>query len=216
MQNAEQIIEEIDYNYFNNANKKDKMIYEVTKRIFDIVFSLFAAIFALPIVILTCILVCIESKGSPIYSQERLGKNGTKFKIYKVRSMYIDAEKEGARWAAKNDNRVTRVGRFIRNTRIDELPQFYNVIKGDMSIIGPRPERPIFTYQFEKETPGFMRRLLVKPGLTGLAQVNGGYDIDHKEKLKLDMEYIKKRGFLLDLKIIFKTFFIVFSGEGAR
>jgi lipopolysaccharide/colanic/teichoic acid biosynthesis glycosyltransferase len=130
--------------------------------------------------------------------------------------MYTDAEKHGPKWADKDDDRVTKVGKFIRNTRIDELPQFYNVLVGEMSLIGPRPERAIFTYKFERQTPGFMNRLQIKPGLTGLAQVNGGYDIDYKEKLELDMEYINNRGFLLDLKILLKTFLIVFNGEGAR
>jgi exopolysaccharide biosynthesis polyprenyl glycosylphosphotransferase len=204
-----------DSRYFQDCNNH-KRVYEIIKRIFDFVFSLLAIIIFLPIVSITCILVVLESKGSPIYSQERMGKHGKTFNIYKIRSMYIDAEKYGPKWADKNDSRVTRVGKFIRKTRIDELPQLYNVLIGDMSVVGPRPERAVFTFEFEQETPGFMNRLQVKQGLTGLAQVNGGYDIDYKEKLKLDMEYIEKRSALLDLKIMLKTFSIIFSGEGAR
>lgn len=201
-------------NFIDNFNKKP--LYDFIKRIFDIIICLFALIVTFPIILVTCILVVIESKGSPIYSQERLGKDGVEFKIYKIRSMYSDAEKHGPKWADKYDDRVTKVGRVIRKTRIDELPQLINVLKGEMTIVGPRPERSIFTAQFEHETPGFINRLLVKPGLTGLAQVNGGYDIDYKEKLKFDMEYIKNRGIIIDLKIIIKTFSIVFTGEGAR
>lgn len=219
MENANYKILDTDVNFdaiYVDKLENSKPLYEFVKRLFDIVLSLFAAIFAIPIVLITCLIVVMESKGSPIYLQERLGKNGVKFNIYKIRSMRIDAEKNGPQWANKNDDRVTKVGKFIRKTRIDELPQLYNVLKGDMTIVGPRPERPIFTYQFEQETPGFVNRLQVKPGLTGLAQVNGGYELNYKDKLKLDMEYIKNRGFLLDIKIILKTFLIVFSGEGAR
>lgn len=194
----------------------NKPVYEFAKRLFDILMSLMISVFAIPTVLITCLAVVIESQGSPIYKQERLGKDGVKFNIYKIRSMYMDAEKNGPKWADKNDDRVTKVGKFIRKTRIDELPQIFNILKGDMTIVGPRPERAIFTYQFEQETPGFINRLQVKPGLTGLAQVNGGYDISYKEKLKLDMQYIRNRGFLLDIKIMLKTFTIVFSGEGAR
>lgn len=130
--------------------------------------------------------------------------------------MRQDAEKGGAKWAEVNDSRVTRVGAFIRKTRIDELPQFISVLKGDMSIIGPRPERPMFTEQFDKEIQGFKNRLLVKPGLTGLAQVSGGYDITPAEKLKYDLRYIENLSFLLEVKILLKTVKVVLTGEGAR
>lgn len=202
--------------YMDNA-KIEKRMYEFIKRIFDIVAGLFVCIFAIPITIVACLCVALESEGNPIYSQERLGKNGKMFKVYKIRSMYIDAEKyTGAKWADKNDSRITRVGKFIRKTRIDELPQLLNILVGDMSIVGPRPERPVFTYKFNEEIPGFINRLQVKPGLTGLAQVNGGYDITPREKLDFDMNYIVNRGLLVDIKILLKTVLIVFTGEGAR
>lgn len=196
---------------------KDKKIYNFIKRFMDIFLCLLASIIGIPIVIITCICVVLESKGNPIYKQERMGENGKIFNLYKIRSMYIDAEKEsGPKWADKNDDRVTKIGRFIRKTRIDELPQLYNIIKGDMSIVGPRPERPFFTYKFENEIPGFMDRLQVKPGLTGLAQVNGGYDVAPNDKLRWDLKYIKSRSIWVDTKIIVKTVYIIISGDGAR
>ena len=141
---------------------------------------------------------------------------GKHFMIYKLRSMRLDAEANGAQMAEEDDPRITKIGRFIRKTRIDELPQVINVFKGDMSIIGPRPERPIFVVQFNEEIPGFIERLRVKPGITGWAQVNGGYDISTKEKLDLDMYYINHQSIFLDMKILFKTIKIIFTEEGAR
>src|SRR5690606_10331165 len=160
---------------------------------------------ALIIITIFAIIIKIESPGPAFFLQERVGLNGRNFLMIKLRSMRIDAEKNGAQWAAKNDPRVTKVGAFIRKTRIDELPQLFNVLKGDMSLIGPRPERPIFMEQFNKEIPGFVDRLKVRPGITGWAQVNGGYDITPKEKLELDRYYINNISFWLDLKIILKT-----------
>lgn len=198
------------------GQENEKILYETIKRLLDILLCLISCVIGIPIVIITCICVVLESKGNPIYEQERLGKNGQLFKLYKIRSMYTDAEKNGPKWANKNDNRVTKVGKFIRKTRIDEIPQLFNILKGDMNIVGPRPERSIFTCEFEKEIPGFMNRLQVKPGLTGLAQINGGYDITPKEKLRYDLEYIENRNLLMDLKIILKTTLIIFTHEGAR
>ncbi len=150
------------------------------------------------------------------YSQERVGKDGKIFKIYKLRSMVCNAEENGAQWAINNDPRITKVGGFIRKKRIDEIPQLFNVIKGDMSIIGPRPERPTFTEEFNKEISGFINRLQIKPGITGWAQVNGGYEITPIEKWELDMYYIENKSIKLDLLIIFKTIEIVLTGVGAR
>jgi len=182
----------------------------------DLLLSCIGLLFAAPIILVFACLIVIETPGSPFYVQERVGKNGVCFRIVKLRSMRQDAEKGGAKWAEVNDSRVTRVGAFIRKTRIDELPQFISVLKGDMSIIGPRPERPMFTEQFDKEIQGFKNRLLVKPGLTGLAQVSGGYDITPAEKLKYDLRYIENLSFLLEVKILLKTVKVVLTGEGAR
>lgn len=194
-----------------------KYFYEIYKRILDIISSLLGLVIGLPIMVIIAILIKIEDRGPIFYTQERLGKNEKKFLVYKMRSMRVDAEKHGgAQWAQKDDPRVTKIGKFIRKTRIDEIPQLFNILKGDMSLIGPRPERPELTYEFDKEIPGFIERLSIKPGLTGLAQVNGGYDISPKDKLKWDMIYIKNRSILLDISIVLKTVGVVFTGEGAR
>lgn len=190
--------------------------YDYVKRLIDIILSIIGLIIGIPLIGIFSILIVLETPGSPIYKQERVGKNGKIFTIYKLRSMYNDAEKNGAQWAEKDDPRITKVGAFIRKTRIDEIPQLFNVLMGDMSIVGPRPERPIFTYQFNEEIPGFVYRLQVKPGLTGWAQVNGGYDMTPKEKWEADMYYIENRSLSIDLKIILKTVKIVLTGEGAR
>ncbi|MCM3571138.1 exopolysaccharide biosynthesis polyprenyl glycosylphosphotransferase [Neobacillus mesonae] len=195
---------------------KDVEHYLYVKRFYDILLAAAGIILALPIVLFFAVLIVLETPGSPFYIQERMGKNGKCFKLIKLRSMRMDAEKDGAKWAQKNDPRVTKVGAFIRKTRIDELPQLLTVLKGDMSIVGPRPERPVFTEKFNKEIHGFSNRLLVKPGLTGLAQVNGGYNISPKEKLQYDLEYIQNLTFSLELKIMIKTIKVLLTGEGAR
>lgn len=138
------------------------------------------------------------------------------FSIYKLRSMYQDAEKNGHKWASKNDTRITKVGRFIRKTRIDELPQIINVIKGEMSIIGPRPERPEFINEFLKDIPNFNERLAVRPGITGWAQVNGGYELTPKDKLVYDLFYINHESIKLDFLILLKTIKVMVTGNGSR
>ncbi|MBC1457761.1 sugar transferase [Listeria newyorkensis] len=190
--------------------------FQLMKRLFDVNLALFLLIITCPIILMTAIVVKIESPGQIIYRQERVGLHGKKFIIYKIRSMYTDAEKAGPKWAEKNDDRITRVGRFIRKTRIDELPQLWNVLKGEMSMIGPRPERPVFIKEFQMNYPNFIQRLAVKPGLTGWAQVNGGYDISPKEKLKLDLEYIHSMSLKSEAHILCKTVKIILSGSGAR
>ncbi len=215
---------ETTYNQYINSqiskepkvNRSNLGFYYIVKRAIDIILCLIGLVIALPIMVIVGIAIKLESKGPIIYKQERVGLEGRTFTIYKLRSMYIDAEKNGAQWACKDDPRVTKVGRFIRKTRIDELPQLINILKGDMSIVGPRPERPILTYKFNEEIPGFVNRLQVKPGLTGWAQVTGGYELSPKEKLEKDMYYIENQSLWLDLKIIFKTIFVVFNGDGAR
>ena len=190
--------------------------YESIKSSIEFIFSLLLLIIAVPICILACIAIYVELHVNPIYTQKRVGLNGRVFKIYKLRSMYIDAEKDGPKWASENDERITKVGRIIRKTRIDELPQLVNILKRDMSFIGPRPERPEFIKEFIKYIPYFNDRLLVKPGITGWAQVNGGYSLTPKEKLEFDKYYIKNRGFKLDLLILIKTIIVIFTRHGAR
>lgn len=189
---------------------------ELYQRIVDIVLSFLAMIIGIPVILIAGIFIKLEDKGPILYKQERLGKHGKEFYVYKLRSMRTDAEKFGAQWAEKDDPRVTKVGKFIRKTRIDEIPQLFNIFKGDMGIIGPRPERPGFTKEFEETYGHFVYRLAIKPGLTGWAQVNGGYEIDPGEKLKYDIYYIKNRSLLLDIKIVFMTVKVIFTGDGAR
>ena len=209
--NLQDFIDSIDYGIV-----KGGVIFDIYQRILNIILSLIGLAIGIPLVIIFGIRVKIEDNGPITYKQERLGKGGKRFYIYKLRSMRTDAEKFGAQWAEKDDPRITKVGRFIRKTRIDEIPQLFNILKGDMSLIGPRPERPQFTEQFNREIPGFINRLAVKPGLTGWAQVNGGYDMTPAEKLVEDIYYIKNRSVLLDFKIIFKTVAVVLTGDGAR
>ncbi|WP_081870221.1 sugar transferase [Metabacillus indicus] len=221
-------IDRAEMNYYRNMQKEyyyeeieeidlsDKKAYLMIKRVLDILLSSVSLIVAIPIILITSIFIKLESKGPAFFKQERSGLNGKSFNIYKLRSMSTDAEKNGPQWASKDDNRVTKVGKFIRKTRIDELPQLFNVFKGDMTIFGPRPERPIFVEQFSKEIPGFDKRTIVKPGLTGWAQVNGGYDISPEDKLKLDLFYIRNMSLALDFKIMLKTVKVVLTGEGAR
>lgn len=196
--------------------KKNDSFYNIAKRLMDIVLSTIGILISLPIIIIFGILIMIESKGFFIYSQKRVGKDGKVFTMYKMRSMYIDAEHMGEMWAKQDDIRVTRIGRFIRKKRIDEFPQFFNILIGDMSMVGPRPERPVFVEKFNREIPGFSERLKVKCGLTGWAQVNGGYDLTPEQKLNFDIYYINNKSILLDIKIIFMTIKIVITGRGAR
>ena len=193
--------------------RDNKIMYSIVKRVFDIIFAVFVLIFTSPLILIFIAAIKLESKGSAIYKQVRVGKFGKEFYLYKLRSMYIDAEKEGPKMADKNDSRITRVGRIIRKRRIDELPQMINILKGDMSLIGPRPERPYFTYIFCKKIPEFESRLQAKCGITGWAQVNGGYDLTPTEKLSYDLYYIKNRSLYLDFIIIIKTVMVVLRGE---
>ena len=195
---------------------KESLLYNLYSRILDIVLSLIGLIIGIPLVIRLGILIKLEDRGPIIYKQERVGKHGKLFNVYKVRSMRVDAEKYGAQWAQYNEPRILKVGNIIRKTRIDEIPQLFNILKGDMSIIGPRPERPMFTMQFNDEIDGFINRLLVKPGLTGWAQVNGGYEMTPEEKLKWDIDYIQSRNIFIDIRIIFRTVKVVLTGDGAR
>ncbi|PGZ10937.1 capsular biosynthesis protein [Bacillus cereus] len=198
------------------AQEKNNILNRSVKRLFDIIFSLILLLVTIPIMLFFCVMIILETSGAPLYLQDRLGINGKKFKVFKLRSMVNDAEKNGPQWASENDPRITKVGLFIRKTRIDELPQLINILKGDMSFVGPRPEREYFYKQFDAYIPEFKDRLLVKPGLTGWAQINGGYNLDPEEKLKLDMEYIELKTMRMDIHILCKTVLIVLNGNGAR
>lgn len=191
-------------------------VYRFAKRAFDVV-SCGAAliVLAIPMAIIAA-KIKSESSGPVIYAQRRVGKDGKVFELYKFRSMYTDAEARGARWAAEDDPRVTPFGKTMRKTRLDELPQFWNVVKGDMSLIGPRPERPAFHEEFCRRIDGWEQRLLVKPGISGLDQVEGGYELLPKEKARLDIEYIENRSAALDWSIIWRTLRTVKTGDGAR
>ncbi|MDR0336705.1 MAG: sugar transferase [Planctomycetaceae bacterium] len=176
------------------------------KDIFDWMIALFLFIFTVPIIVVTIVIVRLTSKGPGIYKQVRLGKDGKAFMIYKIRSMRVDAESAtGPIWAARKDQRVTLVGKLIRKTHIDELPQLYNVLRGDMALVGPRPERPEFVNELEKRIDGYFFRLSVKPGVTGLAQLNQDSDInlnDVRQKLVYDFEYIEKASFRFDVRLL--------------
>lgn len=190
--------------------------YLFIKRVFDIVASLSAGLILLIPMIVIGIMIRLDSPGPAIYRQLRLGKNGKEFYMLKFRSMVEDAEIDGPRWAEKDDERCTRLGYKMRKVRLDELPQLWNIFVGDMSFVGPRPERPYFYDEFEKYIPNFRDRLAVKPGLTGHAQVNGGYELKPEEKIIYDMEYIRNRSVGMDLQCIFKTVVVIISRGGAR
>ena len=204
--------------FLENLAESDKKIYEKTKRVFDIIFSILLLILSLPFFPLIALLIKIDSKGPLFFTQIRTGKEGNQFKAIKFRTMIKDAEVSGPQWAAKNDSRITNVGKFLRKTRIDEIPQLINIIKGEMSIIGPRPERPEFIEQLQIEIPFYKERLLIRPGLTGWAQVvgpaYGGSKEESLEKLQYDLYYIKNRSVALDLSILLKTIRTVLSKKG--
>lgn len=194
-------------------------IYSLVKRLIDITLIIATFPITLPIMTITAIAIRLESEGGAMFIQKRVGQGGKEFNIYKFRSMCKDSEKDGAKFAQSGDMRVTRIGKFIRKTRIDELPQFFNVLKGDMSLIGPRPEQKAFVDKFEEEIPFYNYRHIVKPGISGWAQVVHGYaaDVDDtKVKVEHDFYYIKHFSLWLDILIIFKTLKTMLTGFGAR
>ena len=192
----------------------------VVKRIFDILGALILLTLAAPLMLLTVCLIKLENRGPIFYRQERIGQNGKAFNVLKFRSMRTDAEQDGKpRWASADDDRTTRVGRFIRTYRIDEIPQLLNVFKGEMSLVGPRPERSFFVEQLAREIPYYSVRHSVKPGITGWAQIKYQYGAtlkDSIEKLQFDLYYVKNSTLFLDLVILFQTVAVVVSGKGAR
>jgi exopolysaccharide biosynthesis polyprenyl glycosylphosphotransferase len=192
----------------------------VLKRTFDLAFGLLGLMLSSPIMLLVAIAVRLDSKGPVLFAQTRVGWRGNCFDVLKFRSMRVDAEAAtGAQWARENDDRATRVGRFLRKFRLDELPQFINVIRGDMSFVGPRPERPVFVDQLRDLIPYYDERHSVRPGLTGWAQVQYPYGAsveDACRKLEYDLFYLKDMSVVFDVVIILKTIRIVFTGSGAR
>jgi len=191
---------------------------EAAKRMLDVIVSAFVIFLGLPVWLLTALAIKLTSKGQVIYSQERIGKNGGIFHIYKFRSMRTDAERAGPVWASKNDPRVTPIGKFLRKSHLDEVPQFWNVLKGDMSLVGPRPERQFFIEKLMEEIPYYTRRLKVRPGITGLYQAMvDKYDEnidDVKERVRYDLMYIESMSFRLDMKILFRTAYMMLKGKG--
>jgi sugar transferase (PEP-CTERM system associated) len=190
------------------------------KRLFDVVFASLLIVLSAPFMLLAALLIKLDSRGPVLYRQERVGLNGTTFMVAKFRSMRTDAERDGKpRWATTGDDRVTRVGRVIRKLRVDELPQLFNVLRGEMSLVGPRPERPYFVDQLTREIPYFAVRHSVKPGVTGWAQVRYQYGAtveDSQEKLQYDLYYVKNHSLFLDLVVLFETVGVVLTGKGAR
>jgi len=194
--------------------------FEEIKRYMDIILAIFGLTITAPLVLAAVILIKLTSPGPIIYRQTRMGKDGKTFKIFKLRTMRRNAERTtGAVWAKKNDSRITFIGKILRKSRIDEIPQLINVIKGEMSIVGPRPERPEIVRELRTKISDYEKRLSVKPGVTGLAQIFHKYDEtiqDVKKKIKYDLLYIKKMCLLTDLRIMAQTFVVVLTGKGAN
>ena len=210
-------------NTMNENTKKEHKAYLIAKRITDVILSSCGLILLSPVLLVTAIAIKIDSKGPIFFKQMRVGKNGVQFPMYKFRSMVVNAEElkkelekqnemSGPMFKIKSDPRITKVGKFIRKTSIDELPQLVNVIKGDMSLVGPRPSLPKEVEQFE---PWMMERLEVLPGITCFWQVSGRNNIPFKEWMELDVKYVRERNYFLDIKLIFKTFFVLFGDESA-
>ncbi|BDI60984.1 TIGR03013 family XrtA/PEP-CTERM system glycosyltransferase [Qipengyuania nanhaisediminis] len=204
---------------FSDGFSSGRMLSSVTKRMFDIIASLALLIATLPVIALFALLVKLDSRGPAFFRQKRVGLYGEPFHLIKLRSMRMDAEKDGAQWAEKNDRRITRVGRFIRKVRIDELPQTWSVLKGEMSFVGPRPEVPQFVSDLQEQIPYYTERHMVKPGITGWAQINYPYGAsieDSRTKLEYDLYYAKNYTPFLDLVILLQTVRVILWPEGAR
>ncbi|MBI2625305.1 MAG: exopolysaccharide biosynthesis polyprenyl glycosylphosphotransferase [Candidatus Nealsonbacteria bacterium] len=207
----------IDTGWFlENLREGEKGLYDKLKRGLDIILAILILLISFPLIPLIALFIKAGDGSSVIYKQERIGKDGKAFLLYKFRSMIAEAEKMGAVWAEKEDPRVTNIGRFIRKTHLDELPQMINVIKGDISLVGPRPERPEFVLGLEKQIPHYHLRHLIRPGFTGWAQIKFRYGrsiIDSQEKFHYDLYYLKNRSFFLDLGILLRTFQLFFKRE---
>lgn len=203
--------------FLENLREGEKALYDKIKRLIDVILAFFIILFTLPLWLLIALAVKLKDRGPVFYFQERIGRDGKIFLLMKFRSMKQEAEKEtGAVWAKKEDPRITGVGKFLRQSHFDEIPQMINVLKGDISLTGPRPERPEFVKKLEKEIPHYHIRHLIKPGFTGWAQIKFRYGrsiMDSFEKFQYDLFYLKNRSFLLDLKILLKTFQLFFKKD---
>lgn len=204
------------YNVEKIGKLPQKRGYDMAKRIMDFIIAFVGLIVLLIPMVIIGIAIMIDSPGNPVYAQVRLGMNEKPFTLYKFRSMRLDAEKDGIQWAETNDPRVTKIGRILRDYRLDELPQLWNIIRGDMSFVGPRPERPEYYDLFDTYIDGFRQRMMVMPGLTGHAQIHGGYDLLPEEKIIYDIEYMKNRSMKFDWKCIIGTIKTVLGREGAH
>lgn len=204
--------------FLENLITSEKSVYKIEKRAMDVISALALGAITLPFMPFIALLITLDSRGPVLYRQKRVGKNGKPFSVVKFRTMIPNAEAQGAQWTTKQDKRVTKFGNLLRKLRIDELPQLWNVLKGDMSFIGPRPERPEFVATLEKEIPHYHMRHLIKPGLTGWAQINqplGGASVeDSIEKLQYDLYYIRNRNLILDFDILMKTIRVVITRQG--
>ena len=203
---------------FTGPGRKAKLA-SISRNVVHRLAALMGAFLSLPIVLVTAILIKLESRGPVFYKQERVGKNGRAFTLIKFRSMRVDAEADGPVWASKGDDRTTRVGRVIRKVRVDEIPQFWNILRGEMSFVGPRPERPHFVAQLAQEIPYYEQRHLIAPGLTGWAQIKYPYGAsieDARQKLQYDLFYIKNYSLVFDAIILFETIKIILFGRGAQ
>ena len=204
---------------FSDGFSSGRAVSSVAKRLFDVLVSSVLLALTLPVIALFAVLVKLDSRGPAFFRQTRVGLYGQSFNLVKLRSMRVDAEAAGAQWATQNDPRVTRIGKFIRKVRIDELPQSWSVLKGEMSFVGPRPERPEFVEDLEEKLPYFAERHMVKPGITGWAQINYPYGAsmeDSRHKLEYDLYYAKNYTPFLDLLILLQTIRVVLWREGAR
>ncbi len=196
---------------------QSRWTYRCAKRTLDLVTSLIGSVLLILPMSVIAVAIKADSKGPVLYKQERLGTNGKPFTLYKFRSMRVDAEANGAQWATDHDERCTTVGAVLRLYRLDELPQIpFNILPGTLSLVGPRPERKVFYDKFATYIDGFEQRLYVKPGLTGLAQVSGGYDLLPEEKIIYDLEYIENLSMKTDIVILFKTIAAILNQKGAR
>lgn len=205
------------YKFFPFSRSNQNKVYLFYTRLFDVVFSIIGLVLLLGLLPFVILLNLIGNKGPLFYKQERVGRNGEVFKIVKLRTMVVDAEKNGAVFAKVNDSRITPIGRLLRKSRLDEVPQFINVLKGEMAIIGPRPERSVFVEQIAENIPLYKTRHVIKPGLTGWAQVNYPYGENLEDslmKLRYDLYYIKHRSLFLDINIVVKTLSTVLFFRG--